>query len=432
MIARITTSALIGIVLASHTLAAQRRPAGTIAGRIDSLVNDFMAMSHTPAVSVAVVRGPDTLVMKGYGEANVELHRPATASTAYRVGSITKQFTAAEIMRLAERGKLSIDDQVAKYLPDAPLHGAAITIRQLLNQTSGIHEYMTEPAWRATWTQPLSPQQVVAFVNHDSLDFEPGKAWEYSNTNYVLLGMIIEKVTGEAYASYLRHDLFQPLGLAQTSYCPSRPLGPPFAEGYGANVGSAGAKPTEFLDLTSYGAGALCSTARVLLKWQSALAGGHVVNARSYALMTTPDTLNDGKRLAYGFGLEVGSLGPHLQIGHGGATNGFVSVINRYPADGLSVVVLTNEDRGPDARFLGPTVRGLTTNIARAMLGMPLVSLPSAPGAGSTKPATLRRVEFQVSTDTLGTLPAATAYAATTIPPKRHHARTAALSRVPR
>jgi D-alanyl-D-alanine carboxypeptidase len=389
MIARIITDSLIGLVLAGHALAAQRPPAGAVPGRIDSLVNDFMATRHTPAVSVAVVRGPDTLVMKGYGEASVELHRPATASTVYRIGSITKHFTAAEIMRLAERGKLSIDDRVTKYLPDAPVHGRAITIRQLLNQTSGVHEYMTEPAWRATWTQPLSQQQVVAFVSHDSLDFEPGKAWEYSSTNYVLLGMIIEKVTGEPYASYLRHDLFEPLDLAQTSYCPSRPTGPTFAEGYVANVGSAGAKPTEFLDLTSFAAGALCSTARDLLKWQRALADGRVVNARSWALMTTPDTLDDGKPLAYGFGLELGSLGPHPQIGHGGATNGFVSVINYYPADGLNVIVLTNEDRGPDGRFLGPAVRGLTVNIARAIFGMPFVSPPSARGATQTKPAAL-------------------------------------------
>jgi CubicO group peptidase (beta-lactamase class C family) len=385
MIARTIAAALAGFFHVGHALAAQRPLAPAVSARIDSLVKDFMATNHTPAVSVAVVRGPDTLVMKGYGEASVELHRPATASTVYRVGSITKQFTAAEIMRLAERGKLSIDDEVMKYLPDAPVHGRAITIRQLLNQTSGIHEYMTEPAWRATWTQPqpLSQQQVVAFVNHDSLDFEPGKAWEYSSTNYVLLGMIIEKVSGEAYASYLRRDLFQPLGLTETTYCPSRPTGPTFAEGYGANVGSPGAKPTEFLDLTSYAAGALCSTARDLLKWQRALAGGRVVNETSYALMTPPDTLSDGKPLAYGFGLEVGSLGGHLQIGHGGATNGFVSVINYYPGDGLNVVVLTNEDRGPDTRFMGPTVRALTVNIARAMLGMPLLSPPS--GRGGTE-----------------------------------------------
>jgi D-alanyl-D-alanine carboxypeptidase len=389
MSARIIAASLVGLVVTAHGLAAQRRPAGPLPGRVDSLVNAFMATSHTPAVSVAVVRGPDTLVMKGYGAASVDLHRAATESTIYRIGSITKQFTAAEIMRLAERGKLSIDDQVTKYLPDVVVHGRAITIRQLLNQTSGIHEYMTEPAWRATWTQPLSEQQVVTFVDHDSLDFEPGTAWEYSSTNYVLLGMIIEKVTGEAYASYLRHDLFQPLDLRQTSYCPPRPTGPNFAEGYVANVGSSGAKPTEFLDLTSYAAGILCSTARDLLQWQRALAAGRVVNAKSYALMTTPDTLTDGKRLGYGFGLEVGSLGSHLQIGHGGATNGFVSVMNYYPADGLNVIVLTNEDRGPDTRFLGPVVRGLTTNIARAVFGMPLVPLPGARGAAQTKPATL-------------------------------------------
>lgn len=372
----ILAAAFVAFGVAGHAAAAaaQRSTSTPLVGRIDSLVDDFMATNHTPGVSVAVVRASDTLVMKGYGVSNIDVHRLATASTVYRIGSITKQFTAAAIMRLVERGKLSLDDPFTRYLPDVPAHGRTITIRQLLNQTSGIHEYMAEPASRAASAQQLSPRQVVAFVDHDSLDFEPGTAWKYSNTNYVLLGMILEKVTGEPYASYLQHDLFNPLGLTQTTYCPSRPSDPTFAAGYSA--GNDGATPTTFIDMSQpHAAGALCSTVRDLVKWQRALAAGRVVDARSYRMMTTPDTLSDGKRLTYGFGLDVGTLGGHPQIGHGGAVNGFVAVVNYYPDDSLNVVVFTNADRGPDTRFLGPAVTGLTVNIARAVFDMPLVSL---------------------------------------------------------
>ncbi len=352
--------------LASSVANAQQPSKDVVATRVDSLAAAFLANTHTPAISVAVLRGSDTLVMKGYGDASVELHRPATASTVYRIGSITKQFTSSEIMRLAERGKLSIDDPITKYLPDVPTHGQIITIRRLLNHTSGIHNYTSEPSWRGTWGQQLSPRQIVAFVDHDSLDFKPGDRWSYSNTGYVLLGMIIEKVTGETYANYLEHDLFKPLGLTQTSYCPSRPSDPTFADGYAAGSGTA--KPAEYLDMTHpHGAGALCSTVRDLVKWQRALMGGRVVNARSYALMTTPDTLNNGKPLNYGFGLGVGKLATHRQIGHNGGINGFTTASFYYPDDSVNVVVFSNADAGPDA---------LALNVSRAVFGIPVVAAP--------------------------------------------------------
>jgi D-alanyl-D-alanine carboxypeptidase len=357
---------VIAVTLASAVAKAQQPSKDEIAKRVDSLAADFLARSHTPAISVAVLRGSDTLVMKGYGDASVELHRPANAATVYRIGSITKQFTSATIMRLAERGKLSIDDPITKYLPDVPTHGQTITIRRLLNHTSGIHNYTAEPNWRQTWGQQLSPRQIVGFVDHDSLDFKPGDKWSYSNTGYVLLGMIIEKVTGETYANYLSHDLFKPLGLTQTSYCPNRPSDPTFADGYAVATGAA--KPAEFLDMTHpHGAGALCSTVRDLVKWQRALEGGRVVNAKSYALMTTPDTLNNGKPLVYGFGLATGRLGAHRQIGHSGGINGFTTASSYYPDDSVNVVVFSNADAGPDQ---------LGVNISRTVFGLPLVTPP--------------------------------------------------------
>jgi CubicO group peptidase (beta-lactamase class C family) len=367
------------ISLAGGSASAQQPSKDVVTTRVDSLAAEFLARTHTPAISVAVLRGSDTVVMKGYGDASIELHRPATAATVYRIGSITKQFTSAEIMRLAERGKLSIDDPITKYLPDVPTHGQTITIRRLLNHTSGIHNYTAEPAWRSTWAQQLSPRQIVAFVDHDSLDFKPGDKWSYSNTNFVLLGMIIEKVTGETYANYLEHDLFKPLGLTQTSYCPSRPSDPTFADGY--SIGSGPAKPAEFLDMTHpHGAGAICSTVRDLVKWQRALQGGRVVNAKSYALMTTPDTLNNGKPLTYGFGLATGRLGTHRQIGHSGGINGFTTASSYYPDDSVNVVVFSNADAGPDQ---------LGFNISRVVFGLPLVAAPK-PVVAVTLPDSIR------------------------------------------
>ena len=359
-------SASFALLLPSFALSAQQPSRADIVSRVDSLVSAFITTTNTPAVSVAVLRGSDTLVMKGYGQASIEAHRAATASTVYRIGSITKQFTSAAIMRLAERGKLSIDDPMSKYLPDVPTHGRSITIRRLLNHTSGIHNYTAEPGWQQHWADEMTPRAIVAFVDHDSLDFNPGDAWSYSNTNYVLLGMIIEKVTGEPYATYVQRDLFTPLGLKQTSYCVNHPTDPSFADGYSAS--SSGVKPAVFLSMTQpHGAGALCSTVRDLVVWQRALMGGRVVNARSYALMTTPDTLNSGKPLTYGFGLTAGKFGTHRFIGHSGGINGFTTASTYFPDDSVNVVVFSNADRGPDL---------LGQNIARTVFGMPLVTPP--------------------------------------------------------
>jgi CubicO group peptidase (beta-lactamase class C family) len=212
----------------------------------------------------------------------------------------------------------------------------------------------------------MTPRQIVAFVDKDSLDFPPGTKWSYSNTGYVLLGMILEKVTGQQYAAYLQRQFFGPLGLTQTSYCPTRPTDPQFADGYAVSAGTV--KPAPFLSMTHpFSAGALCSTVRDLVKWQRALLDGRVVGARSYSLMTTADTLNNGSRLNYGFGLVPGELGGKRTIGHGGGVHGFTSSSIYMPDERLNVIVFTNSDGGPDP---------LALNVTRAVLGMPVVPMP--------------------------------------------------------
>jgi len=357
----------VGLLTLFGTIVHAQEPSNAaIAARVDSLALAFLNTTHTPAISVAVLRGKDTVVMKGYGLASTEPRREATASTIYRIGSITKQFTSSEIMRLIERGKLSLNDPMSKYLPDVPLHGHVVTIRQLLNHTSGIHSYTSSPEWQKTWAQELTPRQIVAFVDKDTFDFAPGAGYRYNNTGYVLLGMIIEKITGEKYAAVLQKEFFTPLGLHQTSYCTNSPTDPSFAAGYSVQGGTV--KPAVFLSMTHpFSAGALCSTVRDLVVWQRALMGGRVLNAKSFALMTTPDTLNNGSKMNYGFGLVPGQIGTHKAISHGGGINGFTTSGMFFPNDSVNIAVFSNADAGPDA---------LAANIARAVFGVPLVSGP--------------------------------------------------------
>ncbi|HSA56977.1 MAG TPA: serine hydrolase domain-containing protein [Gemmatimonadaceae bacterium] len=341
-----------------------------LVARIDSLVGDYMDVRRAPAVSVAVLRGSDTLVMKGYGLASQETRRPATASTVYRIGSITKQFTSAAIMRLVEQGKLSLDDDLSKHVPDFPLQGHKVTIRQLLNHTSGIHSYTADSMWAKTWAQDLTPQQIVDFVARTPFDFTPGAGYRYNNTGYVLLGMVLEKVTGQPYAAHLQRELYTPLGLEQTSYCPSRPTDTTHAAGY--DVQGDIVQPAPYLSMTHpYSAGALCSTVRDLVQWHRALTAGRVVSPASLARMTAPDTLGySGPRLTYGYGLAPGQLQGKRSVGHGGGVHGFTSSSMYFPDDSVNVVVLTNSNGGPDP---------LAINIARAVFGMPLVPLPRPP-----------------------------------------------------
>ena len=347
---------------ASSQVRAQESDDAAIIARIDSLAKDYMTLKKAPAVSIAVVRGRDTLVMKGYGLASRTANRAATASTIYRIGSITKQFTAAGIMREVEQGKIMLDDPITKYLPDVPTHGQRITVRNLLTHTSGVHNYTDKPEWVKRWGEEMTPRQIVAFVDKDTLDFAPGTKYSYSNTGYVLLGMILEKVTSQPYADYLQKQFFTPLGLTQTSYCPDKPKDPQFAEGYAAKSGSV--KAAEYLNITQpFSAGALCSTVRDLVKWHRALVDGRVVGARSYSLMTTADTLNNGSKINYGFGLVPGQLGGKRTISHSGGINGFTTYGLYMPDENLNVIVLTNSDGGP-----GP----LALNVARTVVGMPV------------------------------------------------------------
>ncbi len=346
--------------------------------RADSLVLTYLAESHAPGASFAVIRGSDTLAYGAYGLANVEAARAPTAATIYEIGSNTKQFTSAAIMKLVEQGRVRLDDDLSKFVPQFPLHGKRVSIRQLLTHTSGIHDYTSSPAWQKTWNDPLSPDAIIKFVAADTFDFAPGTAYRYDNTGYVLLGMVIEKATGQKYASYLDAQFFKPLGLRRTSYCPSRTSDPAFALGYSKDTTGAAGR-AQFMDLSHpFAAGALCSTVGDFAKWQRALASGKVVSPASYALMSTADTLNNGRKINYGFGLVPGVLDGHKTVSHTGGIPGFATAAAYVADDSLSVVVFTNFDRESPQR--------LVQNLLRVAYGDSLVAARAVP-ARQTAPA---------------------------------------------
>src|SRR5688500_13118513 len=329
--------------------------------RADSLVFTYLAESRAPSASFAVIRGNDTLAYGAHGLADVDAWRAPTAATIYQIGSITKQFTSAAIMKLVEQGRVKLDDDLSKYVPQFPLQGKKVSIRHLLNHTSGIHSYTSSSAWQKTWSDELSPDAIIKFVAADTFDFAPGTAYRYNNTGYVLLGMVIEKASGQTYANYLDAQFFKPLGMRQTSYCPSRTSDPAFALGY--SKGPSATVRAKFLHLSHpFSAGALCSTVGDLVKWQRALDAGKVVSPASYALMTTADSLPSGRKLNYGFGLVPGMFSGHKTISHTGGINGFATAATYVPDDSLSIVVFTNYD--------GESPQTLVRNLLRVAYGV--------------------------------------------------------------
>ena len=333
----------------------------TLTQRIDSLVQAQLSAGPVPSAAVAVVRGADTLVLRGYGMADRETGRAAGPTTVYELGSITKQFTAAAIMRLVEQGKVGLEDDLSKYVPAFPLQGRHVSIRQLLNHTSGIPSVTADPGFQAASGRDLPPDSVIAFVAGDPFDFEPGTGWRYNNTGYVLLGMVIEKASGQAYATYLNDQFFQPLGLRHTGYCPPMDArDTSYAQGYTRSFQRA-----TYISMTGpFSAGALCSNARDYVVWQRALHEGRMVNAQSYTLMTTPTVLPGGQDTGYGFGLFVSALGSYRMIQHSGGINGFATMQAYFPEPGLSVVVFTNTDAA--------NPEPIAYKIAQAVLGLPI------------------------------------------------------------
>ena len=292
-------------------------------------------------LSVAIARNGLTIESRGFGFADVERKIPVTPETIFHVDSVSKNIAAAVALVLAYEGKLSLDEDITKYVPEAPTHGQQVTLRQLLTHTSGLYNFTSLPDADANEARDLSHGQVLALIKDRPADFAPGTSWRYSNTGYYLVGMAIERVTGVPYGNYLRDRVFTPLRMTSSSLCTAHDGVANLATGYdvrgGALVPSAPVTWT-----VPFAAGGVCTTASDLLRWEGALDSGAFITRARLDEMRTPLQLPGGTRLDYGLGTRLGSLQGHAVLGHTGSGNGFSAVLERFPADGVTIVVLTN------------------------------------------------------------------------------------------
>ncbi len=308
---------------------------------VDDLVRNEMRRHPIPGLALEVVKNGKPAKIAGYGAANLEWHTPVTPETVFEIGSVTKQFTAAGILLLAQEGKLSVDDKISRHLKDTTASWGNITLRHLLTHTSGLKNYTGLDGFEMT--RHLTQAQFISRMGREPLDFKPGEKWSYCNSGFNLLGYVIENVSGQGYWQFMHERIFGPLGMDSTTNRDARTIIALRASGYETN--RAGQFVNRDSDLTDvFSAGAIVSTVGDLAKWNAALDARKLLSAATEQEMWTPVRLNDSSTHAYGFGWFLEPLQGHQNIGHSGSTSGFSASLQRFPKDGLVVIVLTNSD----------------------------------------------------------------------------------------
>ena len=367
---RAAAGALVAVALSAAFAQAAPPTDAELGARVDALAAEMLRDGPAAGFSVVIARRGRVVVRKAYGAANLELGVAARPTTVYRIGSLTKQLTAAAVMRLVERGKLRLDDDIGRLVPALPLGGRHVTIEQLLTHTSGIKDYTEVEAFDRQSARENSVDEVLAFIRDQPFDFEPGEHWKYDNSGYFLLGLAIEKASGRPYARFVEDELLRPAGLVHTRYCAVEPIIAERAAGYAVVDGElVNAAPLGMA--APFAGGGFCSTADDLAAWAQALAGGRIVSAASYARMTTAARPRDGKETAYGFGLRLRPLEGHRAVHHTGHINGFAGFVATLPDDGVTIAVLGNTE--------GQIVDGFAAGLVRLALGLPLQPIADLP-----------------------------------------------------
>jgi len=325
------------------------------AEKIDKLVTDTLARTGVPGASIAVVKDGALVYVKAYGDAKVEPKAPATTQMRYSIGSISKQFTATAILLLQEQGKLSLDDKVAKYIPDLT-RANEVTIRQLLSHTSGYQDYWPQDYVMRPMLEPISARKLMDTWAKIPLDFEPGTKWQYSNTNYVIAGVIVEKVAGRPFFQYLQQNIFKPLGMTSVMDVDQDRLTESDPIGYVRYaLGPLRVAPKEGKGWL-FAAGELAMTPEDLAKWDISIMERKLLKPASYLALGTETLLRDGLGTNYGLGLTITSTLNRRALSHGGGVSGFTSTNIVFPDDRVAVVVLTNQDSGGAS---GPIASGI-------------------------------------------------------------------------
>lgn len=339
---KLTTACLPFLALLHATSALADTP--PLADQIDAALAPLFK-ADAPGATVIVTREGQPVFRKAYGLADVDKKVPMQPDMQLRLGSITKQFTAVAILMLAEQGKLSLQDDVTRFLPDYPSKGRRITIEQLLHHTAGLRNYTAMPGYWSIADQDMGVAQFIDYFKNEPQEFAPGERWSYSNSGYFLLGAIIEKVSGQRYADFIAQQIFEPLGMHDTAYEGHERSAKRRVEGHRAGFFSGYSRAANISMSLPYAAGALVSTVDDLARWNEAVAAGKLLKADSWKQAFTPCTLPKEAKCTYGYGWMLGTLRGHKMIWHGGDIHGFNGEALRLPDDKLFVAVLGNGNR---------------------------------------------------------------------------------------
>jgi CubicO group peptidase (beta-lactamase class C family) len=337
------------------------QPDNLLIKTIDNLVQETYKPTE-PGAAVIVVKDGETIFRKSQGMANLELDMPIEPDMVFRIGSVTKQFTAVAILMLAEQGKLALDDSISTFLPEYPTHDHLITVKHLLTHTSGIKSYTSMSEWPPLWRKDFTVQELIDFFKFQPMLSAPGKRWAYNNSGYVLLGAILEKISGQSYEAFLQQNIFEPLGMKQSYYDDPSQIIPRRAAGYDKTPD--GFANTAFLSMTQpYAAGALASTVDDLVLWDSALYTERLLKQETLKQAHSSYQLTNGSSTAYGFGWELSEYAGHRFIEHGGGIHGFRARAIRIPDERVFVAVLSNNG--------GVSPEPLAFKIAALAMGRP-------------------------------------------------------------
>jgi CubicO group peptidase (beta-lactamase class C family) len=342
---------------------AQKTVDDALAKRIDAVMAEIYKPGE-PGAAIIVRKDGRTIFRKGYGMADMELGVPVEPDMVFRLGSITKQFTAVSVLILAEQGKLSLQDEITKFLPDLPTQGRTITIEHLLTHTSGLKSYTNLSEWLPLWRKDMSVREIIDLTKDKPMEFAPGERWNYNNTGYVLLGAVIEKVSGLTYEDYVNKMIFGPLGMKHSYYGNTERIIPRRIPGY--QMGKDGFVNAPYLSMTQpYAASALLSSVDDLGVWNEAVFSGKLVKKEWLDKAFTPYPLKNGESTGYGYGWFIANYQGHRIIEHGGGIHGFSTYEMTLPEDRIFLAILTNSavgGRDPEPRAF---------KIATLLLGKP-------------------------------------------------------------
>ena len=337
----------------------------TIGQNLEATLDPILEAAYPadqPGASVLIAKNGKAIYRKAFGMANLELGVPMKPENVFEIGSVTKQFTSVSILMLMEQGKLTLQDDITKFLPDYPTHGHKISVHQLLNHTSGIKSYTNMRSFMSRAREDMSPTELIDVFKNEPMDFDPGEQYRYNNSAYIILGHIIEVASGMSYEDYIEKNIFEKLGMKNSFYGSHTQIIKNRANGY--QPSENGYNNAEYLSMTlPYAGGSLMSCVDDMLKWQQAIHKNTLISEKSKQLAFANYKLNDGSNINYGYGFSIDEINGIPTIEHGGGIFGYTCYAIYEPKEDMYAIILTNSNGNPST--------GMTIEIMAHALGKP-------------------------------------------------------------